>query len=84
MKVNFDDYEDAFSRADQYIKEQCSGYNKVCSPDIRKSVTRRIYVKLVSVFWEEYYDCRVSLDDTNVYMHFRCPQDLTAFLLKWS
>lgn len=84
MKVNFDGYQEAFNRADQYIKEQCPGYNLVCSPDIRKSVPNKIYVRLVSAFWEEYYDCRISLDDTNLYIHFRRPQDLTAFLLKWS
>ena len=84
MKVKFSDYEDAFTQAEQCIREQCSGYNLVCSSDVRGSVPNEVYVKLVSVFWEEYHNCWASVNDMHLYINFHRDADFTAFLLRWS
>ena len=84
MKVNFADFEDAFTHADQHIVGLCPAYHKICNHDVRKMLPIKVYTGLISVFWKEYLGFEITCEGSTAWVHFRAEEELSMFLLRWS
>ena len=82
-RVAIDKFQEAFDRAEQIISNQCPDYFEICSRSNSARVPINIMVKIVSAFWEEYFNIRISITDER-YANFENDQEFTAFLLQYS
>jgi hypothetical protein len=83
MKTDIIEFIEAFTRADEHINQLCSDYWEMSRPGTY-NIPKPIMVKIISAFWEEYYNLEVTADETTVYIHFKSEADFTAFLLRWA
>ena len=82
-RVAVDKFNEAFDRAEQIISEQCPDYFEICSVSKSTRVPINIMVKIVSAFWEEYFNITISVDNAR-YANFENEKEFTAFLLQYS
>lgn len=82
-QVDVSKFDDMFLKAEAGLKIGYPPYWKI-SQDL-SGLSTKMKIKIISVFWEDLYDIRISYDrDGSLIAEFTSEQEFTAFLLRWA
>lgn len=82
-QVDVSKFNDMFLKAEEKLKIEYPEYWKITQDAIGLKI--KIKARIISVFWEDLYDIRISYDrDNNLTAEFTSEQEFTAFLLRWA
>lgn len=83
-QVYVSEFNDMFLKAEAELKIEYPEYWKITQDII--GLKTKIKAKIISVFWEDLYDIRISYDRDGDHLtaEFTSEQEFTVFMLRWA